>query len=136
MKVIILGCGRMGSRVAADLARGGHHVTVIDRNADAFRRLDPNFEGATVVGTGIDEDVLRAAGIAQADAFVATSDKDSTNIMAAQVARTVFGVPKVLVRISDPNRVEIYRHLGLEPIATTTVGAQLVKQALITGQQE
>ncbi|CAA9581191.1 MAG: TrkA-like protein, partial [uncultured Thermomicrobiales bacterium] len=96
MKVVIVGCGRVGSRLATQLDREGHTVNVVDTDQGSFSRLPEDFGGATVLGTGIDEDVLRSAGIEDADAFVAVTEGDNRNIMAAQVAREVFGVPKVV----------------------------------------
>jgi len=130
MRIVILGCGRVGAYLACMLATEGHQVTVIDRNAEAFRRLGLNFESNLVVGTGIDEDVLRRAGIEQADAFVAVTNGDNTNVMAAQVAKEIFGVRRVICRIYDPLREEIYRTLGLETICPTILGATKIKEAL------
>jgi len=130
MKVVILGCGRMGAYLAAMLVSEGHQVTVIDRNAEAFRRLGSDFTGDLVVGTGIDEDVLRRAGIEQAEAFVAVTNADNTNVMAAQVAGEMFAVPRVICRIYDPLREEIYRTLGLETICPTILGATNIREVL------
>jgi trk system potassium uptake protein TrkA len=125
----------MGARVARDLDREGHQVTVIDERADTFRRLGTEFGGQTVPGLGIDEDVLRAAGVEQADAFVAAAESDSINIMAAQVAKEIFGVPKVVARMYDPHREDIYRSLGLETICPTIVGARLIREAIADAQR-
>jgi len=130
MRVVILGCGRVGAYLARTLAGEGHEVAVIDENRPAFARLDPDFPGKVVVGTGIDEDVLRQAGIEQADAFVAVTDGDNTNVMAAQVAKDIFGVARVICRIYDPLREEIYRALGLETICPTLWGANQIKGIL------
>ena len=130
MRVVILGCGRVGAYLARTLAGEGHEVTVIDENRPAFARLDPDFPGKVVIGTGIDEDVLRQAGIEQADAFVAVTDGDNTNVMAAQVAKDIFGVARVICRIYDPLREEIYRALGLETICPTLWGANQIKGIL------
>ena len=119
MKVVIMGCGRVGSRLAARLDREGHIGNVVDTDQGSFSRLPEDFGGAIVLGTGIDEDVLRSAGIEDADAFVAVTEGDNRNIMAAQVAREVFGVPEVVTRIYDPVREEIYRGLGLDTICPT-----------------
>ena len=135
MRVVVVGCGRMGAQVARDLDREGHQVTVIDESADTFRRLGSEFAGQTVLGLGIDEDVLRAAGIEQADAFVAVAQSDSINIMAAQVAKEFFGVPKVVARMYDPRREDVYRSLGLETISPTIVGAQLIREAIVDAQR-
>lgn len=133
MNVIIMGCGRVGARVATLLDQNGHNVTVIDRMSPSFDRLGADFGGDTVIGTGIDEDVLRIAGIEEADAFIATTNADNRNIMAAQVAQKVFNVPQVIVRIYDPVRAEAYRTIGLQTICpTTTVSAQILDQVIST----
>src|SRR4051812_6274065 len=99
MKVVIMGCGRVGARLAVLMERDGHDVSIIDSNPSAFNRLPPTFHGETVLGTGIDVDVLKAAGIEEADAFAAVTNGDNTNIMACEVAKEIFAVPKVLARI-------------------------------------
>jgi len=131
MKVIIMGCGRVGSELAAQLDREGHQVTILDINPEAFRYLPPDFKGRRLVGNGIDQDVLRKAGAEEADAFVATSPGDNRNVMAAQIAKHIFDVPKVVCRIFDPIREEIYRGLGLETISPTKVTAHLLKEVLV-----
>jgi len=131
MNVVIMGCGRVGARVASLLDHNGHRVTIIDSNASAFRRLSPEFKGDTLIGTGIDEDVLRRAGIENAHAFIAVSNGDNRNIMAAQVARTIFNVPEVIARIYDPVREDTYRRLGLSTVCpTTTVSALILDQVI------
>lgn len=130
MKIIILGCGRVGATLAMNMDRAGHTVTVIDYNTDAFQRLESSFGGQTVMGDGIDEEILRRAGIAEADVFVATTNGDNRNIMASQIAMRVFTVPKVVCRIYDPIRTEVYQKLGLEVICPTLVGAELFRQAI------
>jgi len=130
MRVVILGCGRVGAYLANMLAEAGHQVTVIDKNSLAFNRLGADFPGKTVVGTGIDEDVLRRAGIEQADAFVAVTNGDNTNMMSAQVAREIFGVKRVICRVYDPLRGELYRTLGLETICSTTWAANRIRELL------
>jgi trk system potassium uptake protein len=130
MRAIILGCGRVGATLAQMLDEEGHDVTIVDISIDAFRRLSPDFKGTAVVGTGIDEDVLRRAGIEHADAFVAVTNGDNTNIMASQVAKLVFGVPRVVVRIYDPVREETYRKLGLDTMCPTILGALRIKSGL------
>jgi trk system potassium uptake protein TrkA len=127
MKVVIMGCGRVGARVAAVLDHNGHNVTVVDTNSRAFRRLPADFSGSTIIGTGIDEDVLRSAGIDDAAAFIAVTNGDNRNIMASQVARHIFNVPEVICRIYDPVREDTYRRLGLTTICpTTTISAQIL----------
>lgn len=132
MKVVILGCGRVGAMLAQILAGEGHQVIVIDQNSDAFSRLGPEFPREQVVlGDGTDEDVLKRAGIETADAFVATTNGDNRNIMAVQIARDTFGVPRVMCRIYDPIRQQTYNEMGLESICPTVVGAQLFRDALL-----
>ncbi|HZT08209.1 MAG TPA: TrkA family potassium uptake protein [Chloroflexota bacterium] len=123
MFVIIMGCGRVGARVATSLSRAGHEVTVLDLSPNAFRRLDPSFNGVTMVGNGIDVDVLRRAGIERADAFAAVTQGDNRNVMASQIAKHVFGVGKVVTRIYDPLRQETYEMLGIQAISPTVIGA-------------
>lgn len=130
MRVVIVGCGRSGAYLARMLVEAGHRVTVVDRSAAAFRRLGPEFPGDMVVGTGIDEDVLRRAGIEGADAFVAVTNGDNTNVMAAQVAREIFRIPRVICRVYDPLRAETYRDLGLETICPTVWGATRIQDLL------
>jgi len=127
MNVVILGCGRIGSTLAASLDREGHNVSIIDRNSDALRRLRADFSGNKVVGNGIDEAVLRKAGIEKADAFVAVTNGDNTNIMSVQIAKHKFEVKKVVTRIYDPIRACAYRELGIETICTTIIGARIIE---------
>jgi len=131
MNVIILGCGRIGSTLAMSMARDQHNVVIIDRNNDAFRRLGPEFTGKTLLGNGIDDTVLRKAGIEKADAFVAVTNGDNTNIMSVQIAKERFSVPKLITRIYDPIRACAYRELGIETICTTVIGARLMKDYLM-----
>jgi trk system potassium uptake protein TrkA len=130
MKVVIMGCGRVGATLAAMLDADGHQVTILDINADAFRRLPPTFKGKRHVGNGIDMDVQARIGVAEADAFISVTQGDNRNVMAAQMAKHLFGVPRVLCRIYDPIREQIYRELGLETISPTIVGANLLKGLL------
>ncbi|MEZ4563816.1 MAG: TrkA family potassium uptake protein [Thermomicrobiales bacterium] len=131
MKAVIMGCGRVGARVASLLDHTGNDVTVIDIDSRAFQRLPATFDGDTIIGTGIDEDVLRRAGIQDADAFIAVSNGDNRNIMAAQVARLVFNVPEVVCRIYDPVREDTYRRLGLTTVCpTTTISAMILDSVM------
>lgn len=126
MRVIILGCGRTGSLLASLLDAAQHDVTVIDWQAGSFSRLTDEFSGRAMQGNGVDQDVLRSAGIESADVFVAATSGDNRNIMASQIARHIFRVPKVISRIKDPSRAELYRKLGIEVDCRTEVGAQRV----------
>lgn len=126
MNVVIMGCGRVGARVASLLDQDGHTVTIIDRMATSFERLPKEFQGNTVIGTGLDEDVLRLSGIESADVFIAATNADNRNIMGAQVAKTIFNVPQVVVRIYDPERANAYREMGLITICPTTTISALI----------
>jgi len=130
VRIVIVGCGRVGAKLAADFADEGHQVSVVDLRQTAFRRLPQGFRGQLVLGTGIDEDVLRNAGIQQADVFIAVTDNDNTNIMAAQIAQVIYQVPKVVLRIYDPERAEIYRDLGLTVICPTRTVSEMIEEAV------
>jgi len=130
MKTVIMGCGRVGAELATLLDREGQEVVILDIDPDAFGQLPDGFKGSCVVGNGIDQDVLRRIGLAEADAFVAVTPGDNRNVMACQIAKHIFGVPRVVCRIFDPIRQELYRNLGLETISPTKEVARLLKQAL------
>jgi len=130
MKVVIMGCGRVGAELAALLDSEKYQVTILDVNSRSFSRLIPTFKGNALIGDGTDEDSLRKAGIEEADAFIALTQGDNRNVMAAQIAKYIFKVPKVICRIYDPLRGELYQNLGLEAISPTTVFAQLLKERL------
>jgi trk system potassium uptake protein TrkA len=130
MKVVIMGCGRVGAQLATMLDKDGHQVTALDIDAYSFRRLPPEFGGTALIGNGVDEEALKKAGIEEADAFVAVTQGDNRNVMASQIAKHVFKVPRVVCRIYDPLRSDIYRLLGLEAISPTTVFAQMLKEKL------
>lgn len=130
MKIVVLGSGRVGAALATLMSAGGCQVSIIDKNREAFKRLGPEFHGTKVGGMGIDSDILKKAGIEGADAFVAVTNGDNTNIMASQIAKEVFHVPLVISRIYDPIREEAYRELGLTTYCSTTIGAKLIKNAI------
>lgn len=132
MKVVILGCGRVGARLAQLLEADGHQISIIDSELASFDRLPETFKGQTVLGTGIDADVLKAAGIEDADSFAAVTNYDNTNIMACQVAKEIFGVPHVLARIYDPGRESLYHELGLETICPTTLVSTTARDILLS----
>lgn len=131
MRVVILGCGRHGSHLANSLSRAGHEVVVIDKERDAFDRLEHDFEGRKVVGLGIDEDVLKRAGLPSADIFVALAYGDNTNVMAAQIARVKYEVPKVLCRVKDPSRARDYREMGVETFSSTLLNAGVIEDIIL-----
>jgi trk system potassium uptake protein TrkA len=125
-----MGCGRIGSLVSMLLSDQGHDVTVIDHDNNATGRLGPNFKGRLVSGLGFDRVVLTEAGIENTDAFVAASSSDNANIVAARIARYIFHVPRVVARLYDPRRAEIYQRLGLTTVSSTNWGAERIFQAL------
>jgi len=130
MKVVIMGCGRVGAQLAVLLDKEGHKVTTLDTDAYSFRRLPSDFGGTALIGNGLDEEALKKAGIEEADAFVAVTQGDNRNVMASQIAKHIFKVPKVVCRIYDPLRRDLYSLLGLEAISPTTIFAQMLKEKL------
>jgi trk system potassium uptake protein TrkA len=130
LNVVIMGCGRVGGMLATMFDAAGHKVTVLDIDAYSFRRLPPTFSGTALIGNGTDEEMLRKAGMAEADAFIALTQGDNRNVMAAQIAKEIFKVKRVLCRIYDPLRKDIYEQLGLEAISPTEVFADIVFQSL------
>jgi len=130
MKLIIMGCGRVGARLAALMDEEGHEVTVLDNDTYSFRRLPSSFGGTALFGNGIDEEAQKRAGIEDADMFVALTQGDNRNVMSCQIAKQVFNVPRVMCRIYDPLREEMYSALGLETISPTKVFAQLLKEKI------
>ena len=131
MKYLIVGCGRVGATLAKLLAAEAHEVTVVDENQAAFKRLGNHFSGRVEVGTGIDYDVLVRAGAGQVDGFVAVTDGDNRNVMAALIAQRMFGIKKIVARIYDPPRGQLYRDLGIETFSPTTLGAQIIRDLLL-----
>ncbi|MEV6928647.1 TrkA family potassium uptake protein [Dactylosporangium sp. NPDC051485] len=131
MHVVIMGCGRVGSTLALSLEQRGHTVAVVDVDADAFRRLGSDYQGTTVNGVGYDREVLLQAGIERADAFAAVSSGDNSNIISARVARETFGVTRVVARIYDPKRAEVYERLGIPTVATVRWTADRMLRHLV-----
>jgi trk system potassium uptake protein TrkA len=135
--VVIMGCGRVGSTLAAKLEKDGHSVAIIDQNGEAFRRLSPSFGGQTVTGVGYDREVLAEAGIDHADAFAAVSSGDNSNIISARLARETYQVPRVVARIYDPKRAEVYERLGVPTVATVRWTAdRIIRQLVPDGRAE
>lgn len=130
MNIVVVGCGRVGAHIATSLDVQGHDVCVVDLDPRAFRRLRTDFRGQSVVGTGIDADVLLSAGIDAADAFFATTSGDNTNLMAAQVAKKVFQVPQVTARVYDPVRAQIFADVGITTICPTIIISSLLLETL------
>lgn len=131
-KIVILGCGRVGSTLARQMSGEGHDVTVLDETSDSFRRLGSKFKGQRLVGSGLDQDLLKRAHLGDADVFIAVTQGDNTNIMAAQIAREVFAIPRVMARIYDPIRAQAYRELGIITLCTTTLAAGLLHDAALS----
>jgi len=129
--IVIMGCGRVGSTLAQNLESRGHNVAVIDQNPDAFRRLGGDFAGLTVTGIGFDREVLIEAGIERADAFAAVSSGDNSNIISARLARETFGVRRVVARIYDSKRAEVYERLGIPTVATVRWTADRMVRHLV-----
>ncbi|MGZ8651981.1 MAG: potassium channel family protein, partial [Actinomycetota bacterium] len=136
MRVVIMGCGRVGILLTQELARAGHEVSVIDKHAAAFDRLPPGFEAKTIVGLGFDRDVLEEAGIKEADAFLAVSSGDNSNIVSARVAREHYHVPQVIARIYDPMRADIYEKLNIPTVSTTRWGVKQIMMMLTHPREE
>lgn len=133
MNVIVVGCGRVGSQLATLLSIEGHNVVVIDKSAGAFRRLGTIFNGVTIKGLGFDEDILEEAGIREANAFAAVTNLDNTNLMAAEVARKIFGVEHVVARLYNPQRERTYQQLGLDYVCGTTLVAEVLLDKIKAG---
>ncbi|MBI5871233.1 MAG: TrkA family potassium uptake protein [Actinobacteria bacterium] len=131
MKFIVLGCGRVGAQLAGNLSMEGHEVAIIDKNPKAFRRLGPSFKGKTVTGVGFDRDVLLEAGVELADGFASVTNGDNSNIISALIAKRVFQVPRVITRIYDPMRADIYKRFGIPTISSTVWGANELREHLL-----
>ncbi|MBN1289776.1 MAG: TrkA family potassium uptake protein [Actinobacteria bacterium] len=136
MHIVIMGCGRTGSRIARRLEKEGHTVAVVDKDKRAFHLLDVDFKGEKVTGVGFDAEVLIEAGIERADAFVAVGSGDNSNIVASVIAKDTFQVPKVITRIYDPRRATIYRKFGIPTVAPVRWGVNKIMDLLFhTGQE-
>ncbi len=131
MNIIIIGCGKVGSKFAQVLAEDGHDVVVVSNDKNEFKSLGPDFNGITVTGVPIDQDVLKQAGIESADALAAVTPDDNTNIMACQVAKEVFSVPRVIARIFNPEREQVFHHFGLNTICPTNLTVDLLRSKII-----
>ena len=130
MRIIIMGCGRVGAELARLLDAEGHEVVILDLDSYSFRRLPRDFKGRALVGNGLDEETLRKAGIEKTDVFISVTQGDNRNVMAAQMAKHIFNVPQVICRIYDPIREEMYRELGLKTISPTIIGAKALKELI------
>ena len=131
MHIVIIGCGRVGSGLANSLSKEGHDIVVLDRLPRSFRRLENDFSGRTIVGSGFDRDSLEEAGASSADALAAVTSGDNSNILCARIARENYRIPQVVARIYDPRRAEIYQRLGIPTVATVTWTIDQVRRWLI-----
>lgn len=131
MHIIIVGCGRVGSQLAIGLSTQGHNVVIIDKRPSSFKRLGSGFNGITIQGIGFDPEVLKRAGIERADALAAVTSGDNSNIMTSQVAKRVFKVPRVVTRIYDPERANIFKQFGLETICTSLISAEIFNDFIL-----
>ncbi len=127
MRIVILGCGRTGAALARIMAAEGHKVTLIEWNSDSLERLGGKFSGAVIPGNGLDEDILKKAGIEQADLFAALTEGDNRNLMAAQIAKERFRVPKVVAKVNDPIRAQAYRERGIYTICYGLIGSSIIR---------
>lgn len=130
MKVLIMGCGRVGAYLASMLDAEGHGVTILDIDDYSFRRLSSTFNGRALLGDGTDDETLQKAGIADVQAFVALTQGDNRNIMASQIAQHIFHVPRVICRIYDPLRRDLYSTMGIETYCPTTIFSVMLKEKL------
>jgi trk system potassium uptake protein TrkA len=134
--IIVVGCGRVGMELARSVSRQGHAVAVMDVNPRAFDRLGNDFKGRMIQGEALDQEALRRAGIEHAHGLAAVTSSDSANIIAARIARDIFGVEHVVARVYDPQRTPIYEKLGLQTVASSSWGARRIEQLLLhTGLQ-
>lgn len=131
MYIVIVGCGRVGAELAKLLSNDGHDVVIVDRDPLAFNRLGGTFNGVTLVGNGFDPDILKEAGIEKGDVFCALTNGDNTNLIAAQVAKKIFAIPKVIARVYDPERAQIYQSLGLDIMSGTILFAAMLRDKII-----
>jgi len=130
MKVVILGCSQVGALLASLLISKGDEVSVIDQDAGSFTRLDKEFSGKTILGIGIDKEALKKAGIEDADAFIAVTNEDNTNLMAAQLVREKFKTAKIILRVYGPKRAQTFKELGLNIICPTIDSAKKIEEFL------
>lgn len=133
MHIVIAGCGRVGRQLTANLSQQGHTVSIIDKDPAAFEKLPPGFEGQTLVGMVFDRETMEAAGISDAGAFIAVTNGDNSNIVSARVAKEHFKIDKVVARIYDPRRAEIYQRLGISTVATVRWAASEIYDLLFHG---
>ena len=130
MNILVIGCGRVGASLCSTLSSMGHDVSVVNNNQEQFLNLSPDFSGYTTLGVPIDQDVLKRAGIENCDAFVAVTADDNTNLMAIQIAKEFFHVPRVFARVNDPKKNDVFTEFGLETICPTNLTVENLCSAL------
>lgn len=135
MNIVIVGCGRVGAFLAGQLDKAGHAVSIIDLDRASFGHLPQGFGGSTFLGNGTDLDILRSAGIEKADALFTLTQGDNRNLMSAQIARQIFGVKRVIAKVNDPVRADLYRSHGLSTVSRTTILGTLL-EAMLMGDAE
>lgn len=133
MQIIVAGCGKVGSQFARIMSDEGHEIAVVDSSSENFRLLGPNFHGVTVLGVPIDEDVLKEAGIESADGFAAVTPDDNINMMACQIAKEMFHVPRIFARIQDPVKEQVFYQFGVYTVCPTDMAVQEFR-ALMLGE--
>lgn len=131
MHIIVIGCGKVGSKFAQVLSEEGHDVVIVDSDSNAFKTLEPEFNGITVTGVPIDQDVLKQAGIETADALAAVTPDDNVNIMVCQVAKEIFKVPRVIARIYNPTREHVFHEFGLDTICPTNITVNFMRSVIL-----
>jgi trk system potassium uptake protein len=131
MQILVIGCGKVGSRFAQVLSSEGHEVAIVDNDRESFKVLGPDFSGITVTGVPIDQDVLKQAGIETADVVAALTPDDNVNIMASQVAKEIFKVPKVIARIYNPEREHVFHQFGLDTICPTDITVDVLRSKIL-----
>lgn len=135
MQIVIIGCGKVGAKFAQVLSAEGNEVVIVSNDSKSFKNLSPDFDGMTITGVPIDQDVLKTAGIETADALVAVTEDDNVNIMACQVAKEIFKVPKVIARIYNPAREHVFHEFGLETICPTDITVNVMR-ALVESEND
>ena len=130
MRICILGCGRMGAKIASLMDADGHEVTIIDKNRDSFNRLK-DFRGVTKYGNGLEISFLKKIGLDRMDVFIATTNYDTRNILGANIAKEFFAVPKVIARFYDQERADVFRNYGIEAICVTSVGSEMIRELIL-----
>ncbi|EGD46066.1 TrkA-N domain protein [Ruminiclostridium papyrosolvens DSM 2782] len=130
MQVVIIGCGKVGAKFAQVLSEEGNEIVIVSNDPKSFKNLPPDFDGVTLTGVPIDQDVLKMAGIENADVLVAVTEDDNVNIMVCQVAKEIFKVPKVIARIYNPAREHVFHQFGLETICPTDITVNVMRAML------